>query len=66
MENRSSYSGSLIYVNNALINFNSKKQNTVESSSFCSDLVALIIATEMVESLRYNLRTFSVNLEGPE
>ena len=28
--------------------------------------MALIIATEMVESLRYNLRTFSVNLEGPE
>ena len=28
--------------------------------------MALRISTEMVEALRYKLRTFGVNLEGPE
>ena len=27
--------------------------------------MALIIATEMVEALRYKLRTFVINMEGP-
>ena len=66
LENRRSHSGILIYVNNTLINFHSKRQNTFESSSFGSGLVALRIATDMVESLRYKLRTFDINLEGPE
>ena len=62
---RRSHSGILIYVNNALINFCSKRHNTVESSCYGSKFVVLIINTEMVEALRYNLRTFGVNLEGP-
>ena len=62
LSNRRSQSGILIYVNNELINFYSKRQNAVESLGFGSDFVALRIATEMVESLSYNLRTFVVNL----
>ena len=52
LANRMSHLGILIYVNNALINFYSKIQNTVESSNFVSEFVALIIFTEMVEALR--------------
>ena len=38
---------------------------TVESSSFGSELVALRIATELVEDLRYKLRCLSIPLDGP-
>ena len=65
LENGRSHSGILIYVNNALINFYIKRQNTVEKSSFGSEFVALIIATEIVEVFRYKLITFGVNLEVP-
>ena len=43
----------------------SKRQNTVESSSFGSELVALRIATDMVEALRYKLRCFGIPIDGP-
>ena len=66
MANRRSHSGILIYLNNKLINFYSKRQNRVESSGFGLEFVALRIATETVEALRYKLRIFGVNLEGPE
>ena len=45
MENRSSHSGIIIYVNNEPIIFNSKLHNTVEASSSGSEVVALRIAT---------------------
>ena len=65
LANMGSHSGILICVKNTLINFYIKIQNTVESSSFGLELVALRIYTEMVEALRYKLRTFGINLEGP-
>ena len=65
LENRRSYSGILIYVNNEFIKLYRNIQNTVESSSFGSEFVELRISTEMVEKLRYKLRTFGVNLKGP-
>jgi len=43
----------------------SKKQNTVESSSFGSEFVALRIAKEMIVALRYKLRMFGIPLWGP-
>ena len=65
LENRRSHSVILIYVNNALIIFYIKRQNTVESSSFGLDFVELRISTDMVEALMYKLGTFGVNLKGP-
>jgi Reverse transcriptase (RNA-dependent DNA polymerase). len=62
--NRRSHTGVLIYVNNALITWFSKRQNTVESSSFGSEFVALRIATELIEALRYKLRMFGIPVEG--
>ena len=42
----------------------SKKQTTIESSTFSSEFVALRIATEKLISLRYKLRMFRITLEG--
>ena len=43
----------------------SKRQNTVETSTFGSEFIALKIPTEMIEGLRYKLRMFGVPLDGP-
>ena len=43
----------------------SKRQNTVESSTFSSEFVVLRIAAEKLISLRYKLRMVGIPLEGP-
>ena len=55
----------LIFINRAPIVFFSKKQATVEVSTFGSEFIASRIAIEMIESLRYKLRMFGVPLNGP-
>ena len=62
---RRSHTGILIYVMNAPIIWFSKKQNTVESSTFGSEFVALRVARDLIVSLRYKLRMFGVPLDGP-
>jgi len=61
---RRSQSGILIFVNRAPIVWYSKKQNTVETSTFGSEFVAMRIAVELTEALRYKLRMFGIPL-GP-
>lgn len=62
---RRSQTGILIFCNRAPVLFHSKKQLTVESSTFGSELVAMKNAIEMIEALRYKLRMFGVPLVGP-
>jgi hypothetical protein len=62
---RRSHTGILIFVQNAPILWFSKKQNTVESSSFGSEFVALRAARDMIVALRYKLRMFGVPVVGP-
>ena len=62
---RRSHTGILIYVQKAPIIWFSRRQNTVESSRFGSEFVALRIAKEMLVALRYKLRRFGVPMEGP-
>ena len=62
---RRSHTGVLIFVQNAPIIWFSKRQNTVESSSFGSEFVALRIAKDLIVALRYKLRMFGVPIEGP-
>lgn len=62
---RRSHTGIIIYCNLAPIIWFSKRQNTVESSTFGSEFIALKIATEMTEALVYKLRMFGVPLEAP-
>ena len=57
---RRSQSGVLIYVNSAPITWFSKRQNTVESSTFGSEFIALRIGTELLKGLRYKLRMMGV------
>ena len=60
-----SHTGILIKLNGAPISWYSKRQNTVESSTFGSEFIALRIAAEMCQSLRYKLRMFGVPVDGP-
>ena len=62
---RRSHTGVLIYVMNAPIIYFSKKHNTVESSTFGLDFVAMRIARDLIVLLRYKLIMFGVPLDGP-
>ena len=62
---RRSHTGVIIYVNKAPILWYSKRQTTVETSTFGSEIVAMKIAIEMVEGLRYKLRMMGINIDGP-
>ena len=63
--NRRSHTGIVIFVNKAPILWYSKRQTTVETSSYGSELVAMKTAVEMIEGLRYKLRAFGVPIDGP-
>jgi len=62
---RRSHTGILIFLNNALISWYSKQQNTVETSTFGSEFVSLCIVTEQIKALRYKLRMFGIPIDGP-
>lgn len=62
---RRSHSGILILCNNAPIAPYSKKQNTVESSTFGSELVTMRVARDMVVALRIKLKMFGIPVDGP-
>jgi hypothetical protein len=57
--------GVLIFVNKAPVIWFSKRQNTVETSTFGSEFVAMKIATELLIGLRYKLRMMGLPLDGP-
>ena len=59
---RRSRTGVIIFVNRAPIIWYSKRQNTVETSTFGSEFVALKQAFEMVKSVKYKLRMFGIPL----
>ena len=61
---RRSHTGILMYLNKAPISWYSKKQSTVESSTFGSEFVALRIACEQIIALRYKLRMFGIPIDG--
>lgn len=59
---RRSRTGILIFVNSAPVIWYSKRQNTVETSTFGSEFVAMRQAFELIKSLRYKLRMFGVEI----
>ena len=61
---RRSHTGILIFLNRAPIMWYSKRQNTVETSTFGSEFIALKTATEMIEGLRYKLRMMGIEVDG--
>ena len=61
---RWSHTGIIIFLNSAPIIWYSKQQNTVESSTFGSELIALKQVIDMIEGLIYKLRMFSIPILG--
>jgi Reverse transcriptase (RNA-dependent DNA polymerase) len=62
---RRSHTGIIIYVQGAPIIWYSKRQNTVESSTFGSEFIAMKTAIEQIEALRYKLRMMGIAIDGP-
>ena len=54
----------MIYCGMAPILWHSKKQGSIETSSFGSELTALKTAVELIEGLRYKIRMMGIPLEG--
>ena len=52
-------------VNRAPIVWFSKRQNTVETSTFGSEFIAMRQAVELIEGLRYKLRMMGIDVVGP-
>jgi hypothetical protein len=64
-ETRRSQTGISLFCNAAPIIWFSKRQNSVEASTFGSEFTAMKNAVEMTEALRCKLRMFGVPLDGP-
>ena len=62
---RRSRSGFLVYLNCALVYWFSKKQTSVESSSFGSEFCAMKLCCEYIRGLRYKLRMMGIPIVGP-
>ena len=62
---RRSRTGFLIYLNNALINWTSKKQSTIETSVFGAEFCAMKHGIETLRGIRYKLRMMGVPVTCP-
>ena len=62
---RRSHTGYVIFINRAPIIWYSKRQNTVESSTFSSEFIAMKTCMECIVALRYKLRMFGIAIDGP-
>jgi PAS domain-containing protein len=60
---RRSHSGHILFVNRAPVKWYSKRQQTVETSAFSSEFIALKHCIEDVEHLRFKLRMFGIPLD---
>ena len=62
---RKSQTGILIFMNKAPIHWYSKRQSTVETSTFGAEFCAMKTGFEIIEGLRYKLRMFGIPIEDP-
>ncbi len=60
-----SRTGLVVFLNNAPIYWNSKKQTSCETSTFGSEFVAMKQATEYIRGLRYKLRMMGILVDEP-
>jgi hypothetical protein len=58
------HSGMFIFVNNALIKSFSNKHNTVESSTYGSEMVAMRLARDFIVEMRIKLKMFGVPINS--
>jgi hypothetical protein len=59
------HTGVFILLNNTPVIAFSKQQNTCESSTYGSELVAMQIVKDMVSALRIKLKCFGIPISGP-
>ena len=62
---RRSRTGMIIFLNRAPVIWISRRQNTIETSSFGSEFAAMKQGVEVCEGLRYKLRMMGIPLDGP-
>ena len=62
---RRSRTGFIVYLNCAPVYWMSKKQTSVESSSFGSEFIAMKQCCEYLRGLRYKLRMMGIPCDGP-
>ena len=62
---RRSVTGLLLFLNNTPVKWISKRQKTVETSTYGSELVATKVATELIQEYRYLLRMLGTEPDGP-
>ena len=62
---RRSQTGNILFCHQAPITWYSKRQNTVEASTFGAEFIAARMCLEAVEALRFKLRMFRVPVAGP-
>ena len=62
---RRSRTGVLVYLQSAPVIWFTKKQGSIETSSFGSEFSAMKTGTEIIIGLRYKLRMMGVPLDGP-
>ena len=62
---RRSRTGFLVFLQSAPIYWMSKKQTSIETSSFGSEFIAMKQCTEYVRGLRYRLRMMGIPVEEP-
>lgn len=62
---RRSRTGVLIFLNRSPILWYSKKQSSIETSTFGAEFMALKTATDLIKGLRYKLRMMGIPIDGP-
>ena len=62
---RQSHTGFLVFLNSALVHWWSKKQTSVESSSFGSEFTVMKQCCEYLWGLHYKLRMIGIPCDGP-
>ena len=60
---RRSWTGFIVMLNNALIYWHSKKQTSVETSTFGSEMMAMKQAADYIRGFRYKLRMIGIPVE---
>lgn len=60
---RRSHSGHIIFVNRAPVKWFSKRQQTVETSAFSSEFIALKHCIEEIGHIRFKLRSFGIPID---
>jgi len=60
---RRSRTGFIVYLNNAPVYWHSKRQGSVESSTYQAEFTAMREATEYIRALRYKLRMMGIPVE---